>query len=107
MKYPGELYTPSAREYRRRDDPEYPFHDRTIRITNCGRICIGRRKINLSRVFAGQNVGMREVSDKEWLVSFMELDPGFFDEDENRVAPAGNPFYQKCYLCLRYQVSPM
>ena len=95
MKYPGELYTPSAREYRRPDEPEYPFHDRTIRITNCGRICNGRRKINLSRVFAGQNVGIREVSDKVWLASFMEFDLGFFDEDENRVAPAGNPFSAK------------
>jgi hypothetical protein len=26
--------------------------------------CIGRRKINLSTVFAGQNVGVKEVSDK-------------------------------------------
>ncbi len=95
MKYPGELYTSSAREYRRPEEPEYPFHDRTIRITNCGRICIGRRKINLSRVFAGQNVGIREVSDKVGLVSFMEFDLGFFDEDENRVAPAGNPFSPK------------
>ncbi len=27
-----------------------------------------------SRVFAGQTVGIREVSDKIWLVSFMEFD---------------------------------
>jgi hypothetical protein len=48
----------------------YPFHDRTITITQCGRICIGRRKINLSAVFAGQDVGIKEVSEKIWLVSF-------------------------------------
>ena len=53
--YPGEVYTPSTRVYRPRDPPEYPFHDKTIRITQCGRICIGNRKINLSVVFAGQN----------------------------------------------------
>src|SRR5690606_35472433 len=33
--------------------PEYPFHDRSIRVT---RICIGHRKINLSTVSAGQTV---------------------------------------------------
>tara|TARA_B100001540_G_scaffold303608_2_gene312412 strand:+ start:3353 stop:3481 length:129 start_codon:yes stop_codon:yes gene_type:complete len=37
---------------------------------------IGRRKINLSTVFAGQYVGVREVADEVWLVSFMEYDLG-------------------------------
>jgi len=95
MKYPAEVYTPSARVYRLPDEPEYPFHDRTVRITRCGRICIGKRKINLSQTFAGQLVGIREVSDKIWLVSFMEFDLGYFDEDEARVEPAENPFRPK------------
>ena len=95
MKYPGELYTPSPRVYSAAEEPEYPFHDRTIRITNCGRICIGRRKINLSRAFAGQLVGIREVADEIWLVSFMEYDLGFFDQDEGHVQPAPNPFVPK------------
>jgi putative transposase len=51
-----------------------------------------KRKINLSAVFGGQLVAIREVEDKIWQVSFMEHDPGFFDEDENRVEPASNPF---------------
>ncbi len=95
-KYPGEVYTPSAREYHHPEVPEYPFHDRTIRVTQCGRICIGHRKINLSTVFAGQYVGIREIADQVWLVSFMQYDLGFFDEDENRVEPVGhNPFAPK------------
>ena len=94
--YPAEVYTPSAREYFHPEPPEYPFHDRSILVTQCGRICIGRRKINLSRVFAGQYVGVREVADEVWLVSFMEYDLGFFDRTENRVAPVGeNPFSPK------------
>ena len=69
-------------------------------------------KISLSSVFAGQDVGIREVSDKIWLVSFMEFDLGFFDEDERRVEPADKPIYTEsvthvsgmnCYLCLRYR----
>jgi len=90
--YPGEVYTPSVRTYRPPDDPEYPYHDRTIRVTRCGRICIGRRKINLSTVFAGQIVGIREVADEIWLVSFMDYDLGFFDREKGRVEPALNPF---------------
>jgi len=90
--YPGELYTPSAREYRPPADPDYPFHDRTVRVTRCGRICLGRRKINLSNVFAGQLVGLREVDDRIWLVSFLDFDLGFFDHQEDRVEPAPNPF---------------
>ena len=92
MKYPAELYTPSPRVYRGLPDIDYPFADRIITVSVCGRICIGKRKINLSTVFAGQKVGIREVEDKIWLVSFMKYDIGFFDEMVNRVEPATNPF---------------
>ncbi len=95
-QYPGEVYTPSAREYREPEPPEYPFHDRIIRVTQCGRICLGRRKINFSTVFSGQFVGLREVADGVWLVSFMDYDLGFYDNHENRVEPVGhNPFAPK------------
>jgi putative transposase len=94
--YPGELYTPSAREFFHPEPPEYPCHDRTILVTRCGRICIGRRKINLSIVFAGQYVGVREVADEVWLVSFLDYDLGFFDRELNKVEPVGkNPFAPK------------
>jgi hypothetical protein len=45
------------------------LYDRTITFTQCGRICIGRRKISLSGVFAGQNVGVKEISERIWLVT--------------------------------------
>jgi transposase InsO family protein len=95
-RYPGEVYTPSARRYHPPDVLEHSFHDRTVRVTQCGRVCIGRRKINLSIVFAGQHVGAREVADEVWLVSFMHYDLGFFDQTEDRVEPVGeNPFAPK------------
>lgn len=72
-----------------------PVHDRTVLVTQCGRICIGSRKINLSTVFAGQFVGIREVADKIWLVSFLDFDLGFFDEAAARVEPGANPFASK------------
>ena len=95
-RYPGEVYTPSPREYFHPDAPEYPFHDRTVQVTQCGRICMNGRKLNLSTVFARQYVGIREVADAIWLVSFMDYDLGFFDEESNRVEPVGdNPFAPK------------
>ncbi len=93
--YPGEVYTPSARAYHPPDVPEYPFHDKSVRVTQCGRICMGHRKINLSVVFAGEIVGIREVEDQIWLVSFLNYDLGFFDEEVGRVEPAPNPFIPK------------
>jgi putative transposase len=92
MRCPGELYNASPRPYHGLSELEYPFHDRTITVTNCGRICIGGRKINLSHVFAGQNVGIKEVAEKIWLVTFMHYDLGFFDEEAVRVECAQNPF---------------
>ncbi len=95
MKYPGEIYTPSPRPYKGLSDVQYPFHDRTIIVTSCGRICIGKRKINLSQAFAGQTVGVMEVTEKIWLVSFMDYDLGFFDHESGRVESAENPFGAK------------
>ena len=99
--YPAEVYTPSARAFFHPDKPEYPYHERVIQVTQCGRICMGRRKINFSTVFAGQFVGIREVADDVWLAgrpdpSFMDYDLGFFDRTVNRVEPVGeNPFAPK------------
>jgi putative transposase len=90
--HPGDLYTPSARVYVPPGEPDYPFHDRTLRGTRYDRHCIRRRKINLSNVFAGQTVGICEVDDRIWLVSFMQYDRGFFDKDEDRVDPGPHPF---------------
>lgn len=95
MKYPAEVYKPSTRPYKGLQDVSYPFHDRMVTVTTCGRICIGRKKINFSRAFTGQNVGIKEVDDKIWLVSFMDYDLGYFDEDSCRVEPLQNPFGPK------------
>ena len=92
MKYPVELYRPSVRPYRGLQELSYPFHDRTITVTNCGRICIRRKKVNLSYVFAGQNVGVKEVVDGIWLVTFMDYDLGYFDEDSSKLEPLEYPF---------------
>jgi putative transposase len=95
MKFPGELYQCSPRAYQGLGELEYPFHDRTVTVTHCGRICVGKRKVNLSQVFAGQNVGIKEVADRIWLVTFMHYDLGFFDHEACRLEPVENPFEPK------------
>jgi putative transposase len=95
MKTPAEVYIPSSRPYRGLEDLDYPFHDWTATVTHCGRICYKRRKINLSQVFAGQNVGVRQVSDRLWLVTFMQYDLGYFDDETCRLEPIENPFGPK------------
>jgi putative transposase len=51
--------------------------------------------VNLSRVFASQQVGVRQVSDRVWLVTFMHYDLGYFDDETCRLEPIENPFGQK------------
>ncbi len=48
-------------------------------MTACGRICMHRKKINISTVMAGQRLGIKEVDDAIWLVSFMHHDLGYID----------------------------
>lgn len=78
MKCPAEVCIPSCRPYQGIPDPQYPFHDRTVNVTSCGRICLYRKKINLSVSLAGQAVGVREVDDGIWLVSLHDVSGRIF-----------------------------
>ena len=74
------------------EDLECPFHDWSAVVTHCGRICFKGRKINLSHVFAGQQVGIKQVDERIWLVSFTHYDLGYFDDETCRLEPIKNPF---------------
>jgi len=95
MKVPADVYVRSARVYRGLQELRYPFHDHTIAVTRCGRICFNGRKVNLSQVFAGQNVGGTQVDEHLWLVTFMQYDLGYFDDETCRLEPIENPFGPK------------
>jgi len=95
MKVPAAVYARSTRLYRGLEDVSYPFADATFTVTHCGRICFHGRKINLSHVFAGQNVGATQVGERIWLVTFMHYDLGYFDDEVGRVEPIENPFGSK------------
>jgi len=95
MKVPADVYGLSPRPYCGLPEIDYPFHDCTAVVTYCGRICFKKRKVNLSQVFAGQAVGVKQVSDRVWLVSFMHYDLGYFDDETCRLEPIENPFGPK------------
>lgn len=92
MQAPAALYRPSSRPYRGLPEVEYPFHDRDILVTACGRICMHRKKINVSTVMAGQRLGIKEVDDAIWLVSFMHYDLGYIDLEQKTLQTIDNPF---------------
>jgi len=64
-------------------------------VTSCGRLCLYRKKINLSKCLAGQAVGIKEVDNGIWLVSFMDYDLGYIDLEEKTLQPLENPFGPK------------
>ena len=92
MKLPADSYTPSPRPYEGLPDITYPLHDREVVVTACGRICMHRKRINLSHVFAGQRVGIKEVDEGIWIVSFMHYDLGYIDLEQKTLQPLDNPF---------------
>jgi transposase InsO family protein len=93
MKCPAELCTASARSHAGLPELTYPFHDRDIIIiTTCGRLCLHRKRINVSTVLAGQKLGIKEVDEGIWLVSFMHYDLGYFDLEQKTLQPLDNPF---------------
>jgi Integrase core domain len=92
MKCPAEFYVPSPRRYDGLPEITYPFHDRDLLVTACGRLCLHRKRINISTVLAGQRLGIKEVDDGIWLVSFMHYDLGYFDLEQKTLQPLDNPF---------------
>jgi len=70
----------------------YPLHDRDVLVTACGRICMHRKRINVSTVLAGQRPGIKEVDEGVWIVSFMSYDLGFIDLEQKTLQPLDNPF---------------
>ncbi len=92
MRCPTDVYSPSRRPYNGLPEVQYPFHDKDIMVTACGRICMHRKKINISIVMAGQRLGIKEVDDGIWLISFMHHDLGYIDLEQKTLQTIDNPF---------------
>jgi hypothetical protein len=51
-----------------------------------------RKPINISAVLAGQRVGIKEVDEGIWIVTFMQYDLGYIDLEQKTLQPLDNPF---------------
>ena len=51
-----------------------------------------RKKINVSTVLAGQKLGIKEVEDGIWLISFMSYDLGYIDLEQKTLQTIDNSF---------------
>ena len=82
----------ARRRYDGLPDLTYPFHDQDLVVTACGRLCLHRKRINISAALASQRFGVKEVDDGIWLVSFMHYVLGYFDLEQKTLQPLDNPF---------------
>jgi hypothetical protein len=87
MKRSAEVYVASPRPYL--GFPELSY-DRDV--TACERICMYRKRINVSTVLAGQRLGIKEVDEGVWIVNFMRYDLGFVDLEQKTLQPLDNLF---------------
>lgn len=96
MKCPKEVYEQSSKKYPRiLEEYDYSAHDFTRRVSVCGAIKLkGGRKIFISDVFGGQEVGVKEVEDGIWQVSFMDYELGYYGSENNLFNPGPNPFLE-------------
>ena len=92
LNCPADRYSPSTRPYHGLPELDYPLHDRAALVTACRRICMHHKKINISTVLAGQTLGIKEVDDGIWLVSFIHYDLGYIDLEQRTLQPLDNPF---------------
>ena len=55
-------------------------------------IFTGNGDLFISHVLAGQRVGIKEVDEGIWIVSFMQYDLGYIDLEHKTLQPLDNPF---------------
>jgi transposase InsO family protein len=91
QKPPADFYARSGREMPEKlPEPEYPMHDQVHVVRKNGDILLRKReRFFVSTVLAGELVGMREIDDGRWLVSFMQLDLGHYDCRSKRFTAIG------------------
>ena len=87
-----QRYVAPPTAYRGLPELSYPLHDRDLMVTACGRICMHRKRINISTVLSGQRVGIQEVDEGIWIVSYIHYDLGYIDLEQKILQPLDNPF---------------
>lgn len=93
MQRPADIYRPSPRRYEGLPELDYPLHDEVRRVDNRGVTNMpDNRACYLSQALVGCHIGLREVEDGCWLVTFASLDLGHYDERERAFAEMDGNF---------------
>lgn len=95
MKCPADIHLKSKRKYEGLPDVSYPGYDKALLISNCGRVCVGKQKVHITKALAHQPVGLKEVDVGIWQVDFMNYTLGYFDQESDQFAPNEDPFNLK------------
>jgi transposase InsO family protein len=93
MQRPADVYRPSPRPYEGLPELNYPLHDEVCRVDHRGVTKMpDNRWCYLSQALVGCHIGIREVEDGRWLVTFASLDLGYYDEREKVFAEMDGNF---------------
>jgi transposase InsO family protein len=90
---PAQFYQPAAKRFPERiAEPQYPLHDLVLKVHSAGHLHMpgsGRKggNIFLSESLVGEHVGLRELHEDRWLVSFLNLDLGVLDLQARCISP--------------------
>jgi putative transposase len=90
QQQPDRLYTPSRRPLPTRlAELEYPGHYEIRRVSAEGGISWSGRRLSVSTVLVGEDVGLEPIDDGLWDLHFGPVRLGRFDERRHRLHPAG------------------
>jgi len=81
QKTPASVYRPSERSYRGLPELDYPLSDEIRRVSVAGAIQMpDRHTCYLTQALVGEHVGLREVDDGRWLLTFSTTNLGHYNE---------------------------
>lgn len=94
---PREVHVRSEGKFPRElRGPEYPLHDEARRVhTNGDRWIEKGHQLKLTTALAGETVGVREVTGKRLLVTFMQFDLGHYDFNTKLFEPNALPNWKE------------
>ena len=86
QKPPATAYQPSTRTYDGKvSEPQYPNHDLVAEVRTNGCVSFAGDVVMVGKPLIGERVGLLELDDDCWLVSFCDVDLGFFRRGSRRL----------------------
>lgn len=93
MASPAKVYQPSSRVFVAKA-LDYPLHDDVIKVDRSGHANVIRRRggsFFVSGALAGERIGIRELDDDTWLLTFAGIDLGVYDAQSHFFQQADIP----------------